>query len=164
MTNPTRLLIFATLCSGAGILACDGGDAEACGLSTAVPEVADGRVTATVDGAAFDESGSYSPTTGSFTAGLLDIIISKDENGDDTMALIADESFPICIQLGERSDTSGNANFVEGGFVTDADHTGSLVIAAVADEMIVGRFELTLGNSAGETKTFEDGAFKIPER
>ena len=150
-------------------IACAGGeeDEEFCqqlGGTPTADEIASGRVTATQDGSSFNETGSWSPTSGSLTGGLLDIIIQKDDSGERTADRVDAGDFPICITIGERSDTVGQANLVEGGYVSDSSHTGSLAIYAEEDGEIVGRFSFTLANTSGDTTVFEEGLFRVSER
>lgn len=141
---------------------------EVCGQPTTLPgddEVADGRATATrSDGVAFDEAGSWNTTTLSITMGTLDIIASNDETGSSVAELIEAAAFPICVPIRDRSETSGSANLLGGGFVSDADHTGGVAILGRQGTTLLGRFGFELANPRGETLTFTDGAFRLPSR
>ena len=66
--------------------------------------------------------------------------------------------------MGARSETSGSANLLGDGFVTDADHTGGVAILGREGDTLLGRFAFELGNPAGDTLTFSDGAFRLPTR
>ena len=161
-------ILMAALMSFASI-ACTGGDeyenfCEQTGGTPSSDEIASGRVTATQDGSTFDEAGTWSATSGSLTGGLLDIIIQQDDSGERTADRIASGDFPICIMVGERSETSGQANLVQGGFVSNASNTGSLAIYAEENDEIVGRFSFSLENTSGEKTVFEDGLFRVGER
>ena len=128
-------------------------------------EVADGRGKATRDGAAFDEEGSWAPApSSSVVVGALSMVIQNDETGSVVDDLIATGAFPICVPQGARSETSGQANFVDGGFVSDASHDGGLAILGKEGDLLLGRFAFTLANPAGETMTFADGVFRLPQR
>jgi len=141
---------------------------EICGQPTTLPtdaDVADGRGAATrSDGSAFDEAGSWSTATLSITMGTLDIIATNDETGSSVAELIEAAAFPICVPMGARSETSGSANLLGDGFVTDADHTGGVAILGREGDTLLGRFAFELGNPAGDTLTFSDGAFRLPTR
>jgi hypothetical protein len=159
------LILTALICS-ACTADSDMGD-EFCELSSSTPtatEIEEGLVTATQDGSAFEGEGSWSATTGSLTGGLLDIIIQNDESGERTADKVSAGDFPICVQIGDRSDNVGQANLVSGGFVSDADNTGSLSILAQEGDYIVGRFSFSLADTSGETTVFEDGLFRVAER
>ena len=78
--------------------------------------------------------------------------------------LIEAAAFPICVPVGARSETSGAANLVGGGFVSDATHTGGVALLAKDGDTLLGRFAFDLANPAGDTLTFSDGAFRLPAR
>jgi hypothetical protein len=148
-------------------LACPG-PSEICGLPTTLPtdaDVADGRGAAIrSDGVAFDEEGSWSAATLSITMGTLDIIATNDETGSSVGELIEAAAFPICVPIRDRSETSGSANLLGDGFVSDADHTGGVAILGREGDTLLGRFAFELGNPAGDSLTFSDGAFRLPTR
>ena len=76
----------------------------------------------------YSEPGTWSDgSNGDITFGTISMIIAKNDLGEDTDSLIAADSFPICIPLGERSEQSGNATDT-GTFVTDANHQGMVAI------------------------------------
>jgi hypothetical protein len=129
-------------------------------------DVVDGRGKATrSDGAEFDEAGSWAPApASSVDLGTLSMIIQYDETGSVVDDLIADGAFPICVPQGERSDTSGQANLVDGGFVTDATHDGGLAILGKEGDVLLGRFGFTLVDQGGTTLTFSEGVFRVPQR
>jgi hypothetical protein len=168
-----KLANFLGLCSiclplAAAAAGCTGPAGDACGLSGAVPstdEIASGQVSADRDGSAFTASGTWRPPPGgSFTAGNLDVIMENDEEGNDTADLITEGTFPICVTIGDRSETSGQANLVEGGYVSDGSNGGTFAILAEEDGEIVGRFAFTLANTSGDTTTFSEGLFRVPQR
>jgi len=138
------------------------------GLSNDPPTVDDGKGTATrSDGDAFNEQASWAPgTSASIDIGLLDMIIAKDETGSDFDTLTSDGAFPICIPLGEQSGTTGKANLLEGNsIVSDATHTGNVLVIALDGNFLVGRFNAELVSSDGaSTIEFTDGAFKATRR
>jgi hypothetical protein len=151
------------------VTSCSPPDETVCGLSTTPPsvdEVANGHGRAVrSDRVPFDEEGSWSlGPNGSVDISVLAMIKVFDENGGVVDDLIADGAFPICVRQGERSETSGQANFVDGGFATDADHEGALAILGKDEELLVGRFSVTLVNQAGVTLSFDDGVFRVPRR
>ncbi len=145
------------------LAACPADLTEVCSLSGAVPDnTENGQGSATVDGTPFDGNANWSPgSTASITVGLLSMIVAKDVTGTDFDALISDGALPICVTQGEQSGTTGAANLVDdGGFVTDAEHTGNVAILSFADDVLVGRFEVTVVNNAnGEVRAFTDGVF-----
>jgi hypothetical protein len=100
----------------------------------------------------------------SVVVGALSMVIQNDETGSVVDDLIATGAFPICVPQGARSETSGQANFVDGGFVSDASHDGGLAILGKEGDLLLGRFAFTLANPAGETMTFADGVFRLPQR
>jgi len=144
------------------------GPSNSCALSATPPgdgDVADGRGTATrSDGESFDEDGSWSATSISVTIGTLDMIATQDEVGSDVAELIESGAFPICVLMGERSETSGSANLVDGGFFSDATHTGGLLLLGREGTTLLGRFAFELVNGSGTTLSFTDGAFRVPQR
>ena len=149
---------------GAG---CPNFPSEMCGVSTAAPDVADGTGEATrSDGDAFtSQDASWAPgSSASVTVGLLDMIIAKDQTGTDTENLIADGAFPICVTLGERSESSGSALLNGGSFASDAGHNGAVVIIAEEGGFLAGRFEVDLLDGGGANLSFTDGQFKARRR
>jgi len=159
--------LFA-LMSVLSLAACDGAPGDFCGASDVVPtadEVGEGRGTATHDGAAFESEGSWGAgPSASIDLGVLSMTIVNDETGAQTEDLISRGAFPICILLGERSEDTGAANYIQGGFVTDNDTGGMLSILGIEGSNILGRFNVDLENGSGETMTFEDGVFNVPQR
>lgn len=166
VSMPTRA--FVAVAIGSLLAACPGPPAELCGQSTVLPsddDVADGRGHATrSDGVDFDEPGTWSAQSLSVTIGTLDMILTNDEGGDDVATLIEAGAFPICIPIGARSEQSGSANLVDGGFVSAADHTGGVAILGRDGDTLLGRFSFDLANPAGTELTFSDGAFRVPQR
>jgi hypothetical protein len=159
--------VFAGLVATA---ACAPGPATVCNLSTTLPTAEEspvGRLVAKRSGVSsdpFSEAGAWTPgPSTSIDAGLLSLIIAQEQTGTRTEDLIANAAFPICVPLADRSDRSGQANFVDGGFVTSASHTGGVAILAVEDGNLVGRFEAELANNQGQTLTFSDGVFRLPQ-
>ena len=57
----------------------------------------------------------------------------------------------------------GQANLVDGGFVTDATHTGGVAILGKDGDTLIGRFSFDLVSGAGQL-SFTDGAFRLPQR
>ncbi len=170
--SPVGLLVSCLVVCAVAV-GCGPGEEEFCGLSSALPEeteVSDGNVTAdftTSDGSEepFIQRGTWGPgPSGSIEAGLLSIIIARDESGTEVGDLVERGAFPICIPLRDRSETSGLANYVEGGFVTNDTATGNLSILGREGDSIVGRFEALLENSQGQDLAFTDGAFRVPQR
>jgi hypothetical protein len=166
MLRPHLLIAIVPLSLSAG---CPPAAGEVCGLSSTPPtadDVADGRGKATrSDGAAFDESGSWAPApASSVDLGTLSMIMQFDETGSVVDDLIADGAFPICVPQGARSEKSGQANLVEGGFVTDAAHDGGLAILGKEGDTLLGRFAFTLVDQSGASLTFSDGVFRVPQR
>lgn len=148
--------------------ACAGGGEEPfCELPGELPtvdDVEDGKGAASRDGASWSETASWSATTATVTIGLLDIIVDKDEEGASVRGLFEDGTYPICVRIGERSESVGQANYVEGGFVSDGSHEGSISLLANEDGILVGRFSFSLANPGGTEMTFEDGVFRATER
>lgn len=154
-------LAFATGCPPA--------TGEVCGLSSTPPtsdDVADGHGKATrSDGEGFDVTGTWAPSpASSVDLGTLSMIMQFDETGSVVDDLIADGAFPICVPQGARSETSGQANLVEGGFVTDESHDGGLAILGKEGDVLLGRFAFTLVDQAGTALSFSDGVFRVPQR
>ncbi len=152
----------------AGAAACPGPPAELCGQSTAAvgdADVDEGFGSADrSDGVAFREAGDWAPApSSSVVIGTLSMVMQFDEAGLVVDDLVADGAFPICIPQGARSETSGAANLVDGGFVTDATHTGGLVLLAKEGDVLVGRFGFDMVAGA-ETLTFENGVFRVAQR
>ncbi len=141
---------------------CPGPVAESCGQSTALPNVDDGVGEATrSDGEAFREEGTWAPApSSSIVLGTLTMTITNDETGGVVDDLIADGAFPICVPMAERSETSGQANLVDVGLVTDATHTGGLAILGKEGDTLIGRFSFDLTGDL----SFDDGAFSVPQR
>jgi hypothetical protein len=141
---------------------------ECGGLSSDAPSVDAGKGKATrSDGADFtNEAASWeSGGSASVDVGVLDMIIAKDATGTDFDSLVADGALPICIPQAARSDTSGAANLVEGGFVTDATHTGNVLVISVDADNMLGRFAMELVSPDGtSTLTFSDGEFNAARR
>jgi hypothetical protein len=167
MTRFLTLSALALLCLPQ-VLGCGPANAgEACGLPGAIPtdsDLANGQVRALRDGAEFTASNatwSVGPSA-ALNAGELTIIIVNDETGSNTESLIGQGAFPLCIDLGERSGSSGNAQLVGTGFVSDAAHTGSLSILGNDGGMLSGRFEVTLADGSATTR-FSEGAFRVPQ-
>ena len=151
---------------GVGLVAaCPGPVDVICGQSTVLPEVDDGFGEATrSDGAAFHEPGTWAPAPSSTIAiGTLTISIASDEAGLAVDDLIADGAFPICVRQRDRSETSGQANLVEGGFVTDATHQGGVAILGTDGDTLIGRFSFDLVSARAEL-SFDDGTFRVPQR
>jgi hypothetical protein len=149
-------------------LACPG-PSEICGQPTTLPtddDVADGRGAATrSDGAAFDEAGSWSTASLDIVVGTLTMTASVDETGSQVAELIEAAAFPICVPIGERSETSGSANHVGDNLISDATHTGGVAILDRDGDTLIGRFGFELVSPvSGETVTFSDGAFRLPTR
>jgi hypothetical protein len=164
----TPWLFALLLAPGLAGFGCGPADAgEACGLSGAVPtseDVGDGQVKASRDGAAFSAANatwSVGPSA-SLNAGELTIVIVNDESGSNTEELIGRGAFPICINIGERSGSSGNAQLVGTAFVSDASHTGNLSILGNEGGQLSGRFEVELADG-GATTRFTDGIFRAPQ-
>jgi len=165
----TSALAVALLVASLTSIACagDGTVEDFCDLPGAAPttdEVSDGRGRATKDGASFDEEGSYSTGSMSVTLGLLDMTVDRTEDGDRVRDLFDEGSFPICVVVRDRSETSGQVNLVEGGYVTDANNTGTVSLISLEDGVLAGRFAFTLANTAGDQTTFEAGAFRVESR
>jgi hypothetical protein len=158
--------LAGTVALGAG---CPHAPETSCGLTVELPttdDVPSGRGRATrSDGEAFDVAGTWAPSpSSSITLGVLSMVIQFDETGLPVDDLIAEGAFPICVPQGERSERSGQANLVQGGFVTDAQHDGGVAILGREGNDLVGRFAFTLANRDGDTITFSDGTFRIPQR
>jgi hypothetical protein len=157
---------FALLAFSSLLAACPGPPEEICGQSTALPTIDEGFGEATrSDGEEFREEGNWGPApASSITIGTLDMIIANDEEGLAVDDLIADGAFPICVPQRDRSETSGAANLVEGGFVTNAEHTGGVAILGKEGDVLIGRFGFELVDNGGTTLTFSDGVFRVPQR
>ena len=143
-------------------------DGLVCGsLSATLPTVEDigsGQVSWEETQIPYAEPGTWSDgSNGDITFSTISMVIAKDETGENTDGLIEAGLFPICIPLGERSEQSGNATDT-GTFVTDANNEGMIAILGQEDEEIIGRFFVTMGNAAGETRALENGLFRIPQR
>jgi hypothetical protein len=160
------LLALSTLLSLA-LVGCGPDINNACGLTGGIPsedEAPSGRLVATLDGQPFSQAATWSDgPNGSLDSGTLTAIITVDQSGTDVPDLIGRRAFPICVPLGERSETSGQATF-DGSFVTNASNTGNLSILDEADGIIVGRIAVTLGEAGGDTHVFADGAFRATLR
>jgi hypothetical protein len=142
---------------------------EICGLPTTLPgddDVANGRGTATrSDGAAFDEAGSWSTVSLDIVVGTLTMTASADETGSRVADLIEAAAFPICVPIGERSETSGSANHVGDNLISDATHTGGVAILAEEGGLLIGRFSVDLeAPSTGEERSITDGVFRVGRR
>lgn len=164
-------LALATVCLAAvALVGCGPSDpADVCGLSGVLPtsdEVENGFGAAVRDGQPFKEAGTWGAAPlGSIDIGTLSLAIPFDETGTEVTDLIARRAFPICVRLGERSDTVGAANLVEGGYVTDAQHTGAVAILGEEGGFLVGRFVIDLvSESEGAETSFEDGVFRLERR
>jgi len=148
--------------------ACDGAPGDFCGASDQVPtedEVAAGQGVATLDGDAFSSEGTWGAgPSASIDLGVLSMTIVNDETGAETEDLITRGAFPICVLLGNRSETSGSANYIQGGFVTSDDVGGSVSILDIQGSNILGRFNVDLQNGGGESMSFTDGVFNVPQR
>ncbi len=143
-------------------------DGLVCGsLSATLPTVEDigsGQVSWEETQIAYAEQGTWSGgSNGDITFSTISMVIAKSETGENTDGLIDAGLFPICIPLGERSEQSGNATDT-GTFVTDANHEGMIAILGQENGEIIGRFFVTMGNAAGETRALEKGLFRIPKR
>jgi hypothetical protein len=144
-------------------------ESDPCGLPTEVPtaaDVVDGSGIATrSDGEAFDEVGTWTPNgaSSSLDLGGLSFILVVDAEGSAVDTLIADGAFPICVPLAERQVDQSAATFVP-NFVTDATHTGALSLLGNDGGQLAGRFAVDLVNPTGETLSFTDGVFRVPER
>ncbi len=135
------------------------------GAEVTTDDVADGNLSAMRDGSTWLEPGSYRLENLDLTAGTLSIRAGVDENGDDTASLIADAAFPICVQIGERSETVGAANLVDGSFVSGPDHTGMVSLLGRTDDGILfGRLQFDLATPQGDETSFTDGVFRLGER
>lgn len=144
--------------------------ADACGLSGTPPseeEVVNGFLRAATDEGNFSEMGSWSSgSNGDITAGTLSMIIANDESASAVSELVGRGAFPICVPLGERSPSSGNATY-DSRFVTDASHTGMVAILGEDAGMLFGRFEVELKDGSGgstDTFAFREGVFRLPAR
>ena len=143
-------------------------DILVCGsLSATLPsveEIGSGQVTWEEAQIAYAEPGTWSAgSNGDITFSTISMVIAKSETGENTDDLIEAGLFPICIPLGERSEQSGNATDT-GTFVTDANHEGMIAILGQENDEIIGRFFVTMGNAAGETRALEKGLFRVPQR
>lgn len=142
---------------------------EVCGLSGAAPtadDVRDGFGRAERDGQPFEEAGSWGAAPqASIDIGTLSLTVPYDETGTEVTDLIARRAFPICVRLGERSDTVGAGNLVDGGYITDAGHTGAVAILGEEGGLLLGRFAVELiSSSEGAETSFTDGAFRLERR
>lgn len=166
MRSSLRLVCLA-LVSVAAAAGCPAELDAVCGLSPELPAVEEGRGTATVDGADFNEAASWAPgSSASITIGLLDLIVPTDEFGASFDQLLEDNALPFCARLGEQSETVGKAIFNESPtFVSDAGHSGGVAVLAREGNVLIGRFEVEVKSSAGgATKTFTEGAFRALRR
>lgn len=155
------ILFITTCCSTLG---CGPSLDNACGISGGLPPEgapADGTLDATLDGAAFSQGDATwsDDSNGSLVAGTLTMVIAVDETGTSVGELVGRRAFPICVPLGERSETSGQATF-DSAFVTSASSTGSLSILDEQAGVITGRFQVNLSSGGGETRAFSDGVFR----
>jgi hypothetical protein len=163
----SRVLALLASAALAPLAAACGPPAEAfCGLSSEPPTLEaapEGRARATFDGDAFDEEATYSVgPAASFVAGVLTIDIVADTTGTKVDELIGRGAFPICVELGARSETTMAANYVSDGATTSADKTGALSILDADGDVIVGRFQVELGGAA--THSVTDGVFRATKR
>lgn len=163
-------LVVATALLTLHLAACGPADpVEVCGLPGAAPtadDVQNGFGEALRDGQAFREAGSWGAAPqASIDIGTLSLMIPFDETGTAVSDLIARRAFPICIPLGERSDTVGAGNLVEGAYITDAQRKGAVAILGEEGGFLQGRFELDLFSpSRGEETSFRDGVFRLERR
>jgi hypothetical protein len=162
-----RAILMSIALTSLLLSACGPGGADVCGLSGVVPttaDVLDGRARGSQDGTAFDIGGTWAPgPSGSIDIGTLSMVIAVDETGTDVGDLVGRRAFPICIPLGERSETSGNASW-DGSYITDSSHTGAVAILDEDAGFLAGRFEVTLLESGGAMTAFTDGVFRLPQR
>jgi len=136
---------------------------NACGLGGVIPsDLPENTVVANLEGAPFSQNATVTlNSNGSITAGLLSIIIARDETGTLTEDLILRRAFPICIPLGERADDVGQAIY-DGTYNTNENNTGMLSILSEEEGAIFGRFESQVGDTqGGPSLTFSEGAFNI---
>ncbi len=160
-----RAASFAVVVALSVLAGCPAPVETICGQSTALPDVTAGFGEATrSDGDPFKKEGTWKPSA-TVLVGSLDMIIANDDQGLVVEDLIADGAFPICVLQGARSETSGQANLVDVGFVTDATHDGGLVILGKEGDNLIGRFSFDLVSPDGATTlTFSDGVFNVPLR
>jgi len=153
-------LAFAVL----SFTACDGGAPLGfCDQPEGIPTedvLPRGQGMATKDGEAWQSQASWSTTSYSVSVGTLDMIVTRDEDGVSVRDLVGAGTFPICVRVGERDERTGQANLVDGGYVSDANHKGSVVLLAKENNYLVGRFSFTLANTSGDTVEFEEGMFR----
>lgn len=146
---------------------CPGAPAESCGQSTTPPtedDVARGRGKATrSDGVALDAEGSWSVAQSDVVVGTLVMQMPVDETGATVTDLIADGAFPICVPMGERSETSGAANLLP-GFVTNANTRGGLAVLAKDGDTLFGRFAFDMQDQQGNSLAIDDGVFIVDLR
>lgn len=167
---PIGLLRFTLLLPLVGLAACGPTDpADVCGLSGVPPtadDVQNGFGEALRDGAPFKEAGTWGAAPlASIDIGTLSLAVPFDETGTEVTDLIARRAFPICARLGDRSDTVGAGNLVEGGYVTDASHTGAVAILGEDGGFLTGRFVVDLiSSSEGAETSFTDGVFRLERR
>lgn len=157
-----RLLFTAFALAFPCLVGCPNDLTEVCDLPAAIPEVDEGQGSATRDGELFEGPATWSPgANASVNVGLLSMVVAKDITGADFDDLIADGALPICVPQGERGNTSGNSSFNDSpGFVTDAAHPGNVALLSFDNDVLVGRFSMTLVNSgSAETTEFTDGVF-----
>jgi hypothetical protein len=155
----------ALLLLPAFLAACPNNLTEVCGLPNTAPDVGEGDGTALLDGEVFAESATWTPgSNASLTIGTLDMIIAVDETGTSLDDLLLDNALPICVRQGERSETSGVANFVAEGMASDATHTGGVAIVALDDnDILVGRFAVDVAGG-GQERSFTEGEFRALRR
>ena len=130
-------------------------------------DIDDGKGTAQKDGQPFDGEATWAPGgNASVTLGLLDMTVAQDQTGTAFDQLVGDGTLPFCVPLAERSESSGQASFNESpGFVTDAVHTGRIVILGFSGDILSGRFEVELSSpNGGQTLSFTDGEFRARHR
>lgn len=159
----SSLLLGLLLVVGAG---CPGAPTEICGQSTELPDIEEGFGKATrSDGVAFEEEGTWAAApSSSVVIGVLTMIIANDDEGLVVDDLISDGAFPICVPQAARSETAGAANFVDGGFVTDDTNKGGLAILGKDGDVLIGRFSFDMAAPGGDTLSFDDGVFRLPQR
>jgi hypothetical protein len=161
-TLPAALAVFALS------IACGPDGADVCGVSSVDPddsEIADGMGEALLDGSAFSNMASWAPgPNSSLDIGTLSMIIAFDETGTQTTDLLERRAFPICVPLGERSDTSGSAAY-DGPYLTNATQNGGVALLGEEGGVLSGRFALDLvHNVDGSVISFTEGVFRAERR
>lgn len=163
--HPARLVVAAlALLAAAG---CGPPPEAFCGLPSAVPaesEVGDGEGEALLDGNTFLGDASYGVgPNASLTVGLLDMGLVADTTGTSVVELVERGAFPVCVELGQRTDTTMAAIDNDGGLTTNETHGGALSILAAEGDILVGRFEVEVANG-GTTRSYTDGVFRATKR